>query len=76
MEVASAFSKTLKTAEAEPAGTVTVVGTGEVPFERVLGKQIGEALMNLHASQKVQFRMRAGVKAFIAGGRLMMWRLL
>ncbi|RUS22322.1 hypothetical protein BC937DRAFT_89651 [Endogone sp. FLAS-F59071] len=68
MELASAFSKTLKTAEAEPAGTVTVVGREEVPFQRVLGKQIGEALMNLHTSQKVQFRMKAGVNAFTAGG--------
>eukprot|EP00732_Lithocolla_globosa_P003632 Lithocolla_globosa_v1_NODE_2993_length_1802_cov_15.983400.p1 type:complete len:575 gc:universal NODE_2993_length_1802_cov_15.983400:47-1771(+) len=48
------------------AETCTVVGMEKVPFERVLGPEIGAAMQTLHASKGVQFRMSATVEKFEA----------
>jgi len=45
--------------------SVTVVGMEAVPFERVLGPEIGAVLEKLHAAKGVQFRMKAMLKRFL-----------
>ncbi|XP_014667880.1 PREDICTED: apoptosis-inducing factor 3-like isoform X2 [Priapulus caudatus] len=47
------------------AGSVSVIGHGNVPFERVLGAQIGNAMMKLFVAKKVEFYMENGVKEFV-----------
>jgi len=56
MEVASCIVK--------KAASVIVVGMEGVPFERVLGSEIGHALQKLHEKNNVVFRMRRVVREF------------
>ncbi|MEP7284177.1 MAG: FAD-dependent oxidoreductase, partial [Chloroflexota bacterium] len=44
--------------------TVTIVGIEAVPFERVLGRDIGLMLQKEHEDNGIQFRLNAGVKQF------------
>lgn len=46
------------------AGKVTIISKSKVPFQRVLGERIGEALMRRHQSKGVQFVTEAKVKGF------------
>ncbi|ORY32308.1 hypothetical protein BCR39DRAFT_523859 [Naematelia encephala] len=55
MEVASAILKK------EPK-SVTLVGMDEVPFEAILGKEIGTAIMESMKQQGIKFIMKAGVE--------------
>ncbi|KAI8376319.1 uncharacterized protein BYT42DRAFT_574203 [Radiomyces spectabilis] len=55
MEIAAAIS-----GEAQ----ATVIGKDAVPFTKILGEQIGQALQKKHASKGVQFIMEADVKSF------------
>ncbi|PRP85408.1 apoptosis-inducing factor 3-like [Planoprotostelium fungivorum] len=57
MEVASCIVK--------KAASVIVVGMESVPFERVLGADIGLALQKLHEKNNVVFRMKRVVKEFV-----------
>jgi len=50
MESAAVLAKSCK---------VTVIGMERVPFERVLGLEIGTALMKLHESNGINFKMQA-----------------
>ncbi|RUP51356.1 hypothetical protein BC936DRAFT_148571 [Jimgerdemannia flammicorona] len=52
MEVASVYAKD---------ADVTVIGRDKVPFQRVLGKDVGEALHKLHVTNGIKFYMEAGV---------------
>lgn len=45
---------------------VIVIGMENVPFERVLGLEIGTTLQNLHQEKGVEFRMKATVQRFEA----------
>eukprot|EP01117_Protostelium_nocturnum_P002010 TRINITY_DN12663_c0_g1_i1.p1 TRINITY_DN12663_c0_g1~~TRINITY_DN12663_c0_g1_i1.p1 ORF type:complete len:536 (-),score=226.09 TRINITY_DN12663_c0_g1_i1:68-1675(-) len=56
MEVASSIVK--------KAASVVVIGMETVPFERVLGVDIGTALQKLHETNNVVFRMKRVVKEF------------
>lgn len=53
MEIAAAISA--------KASSVSVVGMEKVPFERVLGEQVGESLQALHESKGIKFHMKATV---------------
>jgi NADPH-dependent 2,4-dienoyl-CoA reductase/sulfur reductase-like enzyme/nitrite reductase/ring-hydroxylating ferredoxin subunit len=44
---------------------IVVVGMEKVPFERVLGEQVGAALQKLHESRGIEFRMQAVLKRYI-----------
>ena len=44
--------------------SVTVIGMEKVPFERVLGTEVGASLQYLHEQKKVQFRMEKTVERF------------
>jgi len=46
------------------ASTLTVIGMEKVPFERVLGVKVGEAMQKLHESKNVKFKMGAVVEKF------------
>lgn len=46
---------------------VHVVAPGEVPMERVLGRQLGEFITGLHRGQGVVFHLGASVKRYDAG---------
>jgi len=60
MEVAAAFvGKKLD---------VTVVGMETVPFERVLGTEVGRFMQTLHESKGVSFRMNAKLKRYVGEG--------
>jgi len=56
MEVASCLAK--------KARSIIVVGMETVPFERVLGPQIGAVLQRFHEKNGVTFRMKRVVKEF------------
>jgi len=56
MEVASCIAK--------KARSVIAVGMESVPFERVLGEQLGSVLRKLHDSNGVSFRMKRVVREF------------
>jgi len=56
MEVASCLAKKAK--------SIIVVGMETVPFERVLGPQIGAALQKFHEKNGVTFRMKRVVQEF------------
>jgi len=56
MEAASCIAKKVK--------SLTVIGMEKVPFERVLGLQIGAALQKLHEKKGVKFKMERVVKEF------------
>jgi len=43
---------------------ITVIGTEEVPFQRVLGEPVGRALQNLAAQNGIQFRLPAQLDHF------------
>ncbi|KAH7339741.1 flavoprotein [Rhizoctonia solani] len=42
--------------------SLDVIGMEEVPFERVLGKQVGAGLMKYHTNQGVKFHMQSKIK--------------
>ncbi|PCH42677.1 hypothetical protein WOLCODRAFT_163963 [Wolfiporia cocos MD-104 SS10] len=46
--------------------SIDVVGQEEVPFESVLGKQVGAGLMKFHKSKGVNFHMQAQASKIIA----------
>ena len=56
------------------ASSLVVIGMEKVPFERVLGAQIGTAMQKLHEEKGVKFRMGAVVDEFIANGALSVQR--
>eukprot|EP01121_Diplochlamys_sp_Union-15-3_P009946 TRINITY_DN2735_c0_g2_i4.p1 TRINITY_DN2735_c0_g2~~TRINITY_DN2735_c0_g2_i4.p1 ORF type:complete len:538 (-),score=101.66 TRINITY_DN2735_c0_g2_i4:40-1653(-) len=56
MEVASCIAAKVK--------SVIVVGMEKVPFERVLGTEVGSAMKKFHESNKVQFRLEAITDSF------------
>jgi NAD(P)H-nitrite reductase large subunit len=56
MEVASCLAKKAK--------SIIVVGMEEVPFERVLGREIGRVLQRFHEKNGVTFRMKRVVREF------------
>jgi apoptosis-inducing factor 3 len=43
--------------------TVTVIGQEEIPFENLLGKEVGRAFLNLHKEHGVEFRLSSKVAA-------------
>jgi NADPH-dependent 2,4-dienoyl-CoA reductase/sulfur reductase-like enzyme/nitrite reductase/ring-hydroxylating ferredoxin subunit len=47
---------------------VTVVGQESVPFEKQLGKEVGQAFVSLHQQNGVQFRLGTGVTS-LAGDK-------
>jgi hypothetical protein len=49
---------------------VTVIGMEKVPFERVLGKQVGTAMQELHEKSGVVFKMEASVDKLVADRNL------
>ncbi|CAD8066794.1 unnamed protein product [Paramecium sonneborni] len=57
METASAIKKELK-----DQVNITVVDSTTVPFERVLGKEVGQSLQTLHEANGIEFVLNAGVK--------------
>jgi NADPH-dependent 2,4-dienoyl-CoA reductase/sulfur reductase-like enzyme/nitrite reductase/ring-hydroxylating ferredoxin subunit len=60
MEVASCV--------AGKAASVAVIGMERVPFERVLGVQVGAVIQRLHEQKGVRFYMQRVVKEFKANG--------
>eukprot|EP01127_Copromyxa_protea_P009809 TRINITY_DN2339_c1_g2_i1.p1 TRINITY_DN2339_c1_g2~~TRINITY_DN2339_c1_g2_i1.p1 ORF type:complete len:552 (+),score=106.90 TRINITY_DN2339_c1_g2_i1:189-1844(+) len=56
MEVASSICQRAK--------SVTVVGMEKVPFERVLGAQLGGFLIKLHEANNISFKMEAKTEEF------------
>jgi len=54
MEIAAAISA--------KASSILVIGMEKVPFERVLGVEIGAAMQALHESKGVKFQMQATLK--------------
>ncbi|CAD8063567.1 unnamed protein product [Paramecium sonneborni] len=59
MEIASAIKKELK-----DQVNVTVVDNTSVPFEKVLGTEVGASLQKLHQENGVEFELSVGVKRF------------
>jgi len=57
METASCISK--------KASSITVIGMEKVPFERVLGLEIGEIMQRFHEINGVRFVMNAIVQEFV-----------
>jgi len=57
MEVASCI--------VERCSSVIVIGMEKVPFERVLGLEIGNLMQQFHENKKVRFIMEAVVKEFV-----------
>eukprot|EP00161_Ancyromonas_sigmoides_P023159 TRINITY_DN71_c1_g1_i2.p2 TRINITY_DN71_c1_g1~~TRINITY_DN71_c1_g1_i2.p2 ORF type:complete len:550 (-),score=231.04 TRINITY_DN71_c1_g1_i2:41-1690(-) len=53
--------------QAKKIARVVVVGMETVPFERVLGAEIGAAMQRLHEDRGIEFRMQSTVKEFRAG---------
>jgi len=49
---------------------VTVVAPGTVPFQRILGPEIGRMLMQVHQEQGVSFRLGARVSRLEGSGRV------
>ncbi len=62
METAASLTKRGK--------AVTVVAPGTVPFQRILGPEIGRMLMQVHAEQGVSFRLGAKVARLEGNGRV------
>jgi len=54
MEIAAAISG--------KASSITVIGMEKVPFERVLGSELGAAMQALHESKGIKFQMQATLK--------------
>ncbi|CAD8166108.1 unnamed protein product [Paramecium pentaurelia] len=63
METASAIKKELK-----DQVNITVVDNSTVPFERVLGTEVGASLQKLHQANGVEFELSAGVKRIAGEG--------
>jgi len=57
MEVAAAIIKR--------AAHVTVIGTKKVPFERVLGFQVGSIMQKLHEGHGVECKMNVNIQEFL-----------
>ena len=53
--------------------SVTVVGMEKVPFERVLGEQIGKAFQTLHESNGITFQMQSSLSHYVPAGELHTW---
>jgi NADPH-dependent 2,4-dienoyl-CoA reductase/sulfur reductase-like enzyme len=62
MEVAAAILKK------EPK-SVTLVGVDAIPFEAILGKDIGKAIMENMKSQGIKFLMEAGVEKILPSSK-------
>jgi len=56
MEVAACIVKRVK--------SVTVIGIEDVPFERVLGREVGKIMQQFHETQGVKFILNAVAKEF------------
>lgn len=54
MEIAAAISG--------KASSITVIGMEKVPFERVLGAELGAAMQALHETKGIKFQMQATLK--------------
>jgi apoptosis-inducing factor 3 len=50
--------------------TVTLVAPDAVPFERTLGKQVGQMFLDLHQANGVRLAMNARITAFEGNGRV------
>ncbi len=48
---------------------VTIVSPDKVPFEKILGREIGELLRTIHEQKGVQLKLGATVKAFEGNGK-------
>ncbi|TEB34751.1 hypothetical protein FA13DRAFT_1729396 [Coprinellus micaceus] len=59
MELVTAISK-------RKLASIDVIGMEEVPFERVLGKEIGAALQKYHESQGIRFHMKSAIDKIVA----------
>jgi len=59
MELVAALSK-------RKLASINVIGMEEVPFELVLGKEVGRGIMKYHESQGVKFHMSSIVSAILA----------
>jgi len=57
MEIAACIQQT------EKPESVVVIGMESVPFERVLGKEIGKLMQDLHESKGVKFRLNRTVRS-------------
>lgn len=42
---------------------ITVVDAAKVPYERVLGAEVGAAVKKLHADNGIKFNLGAGIKS-------------
>ncbi len=49
---------------------VTVIGKDSLPFERILGKEVGELFMNEHKNRGIKFEMSANVSRFAGNGKV------
>ena len=49
---------------------VTVISPDDVPFEKTLGKEIGELLKKQHEESGVEFKLKRNVKAFEGNGEV------
>ncbi|KAG8746964.1 hypothetical protein FRC10_002763 [Ceratobasidium sp. 414] len=50
--------------------SLDVIGMEEVPFERILGKEVGAGLMNFHTKQGVKFHMRSKIAKLSGSGNV------
>lgn len=57
------------------AASVTVIGMEKVPFERVLGPEVGAIMHNLHKAKGVSFRLSEVTDAFVQAGDAVTVRL-
>jgi NADPH-dependent 2,4-dienoyl-CoA reductase/sulfur reductase-like enzyme/nitrite reductase/ring-hydroxylating ferredoxin subunit len=64
MELAAALKKNMKVED------VVVVGMEKVPFERVLGTEVGGVLQKMHEENGVKFRLGRTVKSFNGKGKV------
>ncbi|KAF8920202.1 hypothetical protein CPB85DRAFT_1273867 [Mucidula mucida] len=58
MELAVAMGK-------RELASIDVIGMEEVPFETILGKKVGQALMKYHESQGIKFHMQVKVEKIV-----------
>lgn len=49
---------------------VTIIAPESMPFENILGKQVGGFFKNLHESMGIKFKLEANVKAFEGDGHV------
>lgn len=62
MEAASYLKKSMAVA------SLTVIGTSSVPFERILGAEVGSLLESMHRQQGVEFVLNSVVSRFLGEG--------